>query len=152
MRMDTIWARPQERVCVCVWGFVLICLTLVGQISRLYDTYFVVVSFNGMCFASRAQWRRCYFGGPYSVIHTAQSPAGLLRRCVCACVCALVYQGSPLGRGRAVIASGSPGAGYGHPGHVSWVTAKPHGGFPLSTPNLLLICPSRPHWNMLTSL
>lgn len=41
-------------------------------------------------------------------------------------------QGSPLGRGRAVIARSSPGAGYGHPGHVSWVTAKPHGGFPHS--------------------
>lgn len=47
---------------------------------------------------------------------------------VCGCWC----QGSPLGRGRAVIARSSPGAGYGHPGHVSWVTAKSHGGFPHS--------------------
>lgn len=40
--------------------------------------------------------------------------------------------GGPVGRGKAVIARSSPGAGYGHPGHVSWVTAKPHDGFPRS--------------------
>lgn len=40
------------------------------------------------------------------------------------CVFVCVFLGSPLGRGRAVIACSSPGAGYGHPGHVSCNGAK----------------------------
>lgn len=46
---------------------------------------------------------------------------------VCLHVC--VFLESPLGRGRAVIACSNPGAGYGHPGHVSCVGAKPNCGF-----------------------
>lgn len=81
-----------------------------------------------MCFAPYSRSHKCYFGvmqsyHPYSST-TCWSPGE--RKCLCVFVC--VFLGSPLGRGRAVIACSSPGAGYGHPGHVSCNGAKHHCG------------------------
>lgn len=93
----------------------LVCLTLVEQISRcvLHPPVGHTNAILGSC--SRA-------------IHAPQQPAGLPAREVCLCVCVCVFLGSSLGRGRAVIACSSPGAGYGHPGHVSCIGAKLHCG------------------------
>lgn len=64
--------------------------------------------------------------------------------CLSTCGCL----GSPLGRGWVVIARSSPGAGYGHPGHVSWVTAKPHGGSPCSVSYSTYLCTFSIHMSM----
>lgn len=72
--------------------------------------------------------RSCYFGGHVLCHCAAHSDAGP----GVAADDGVGGGGGPVGRGKAVIARSSPGAGYGHPGHVSWVTAKPHDGFPRS--------------------
>lgn len=111
--MDTIWSRPQEWVCACV------------------DVLDIGWTDFQMCFASCGRSHKCYFGVTRSC-HSYSQTTPLVSwwgKCVCICVCLRVFPGSSSGRGRAVIACSSPGAGYGHLGRVSCIRAKLHCGF-----------------------